>query len=132
MPKVVKFVVIPLLLLAALAAVVGLARMGSGTDKASDEVIESISPGPNEKVLQQGQLTVDLLTGWDGRLQIDQVTIPDDQIERIRELGKLTFQPGPGKEIEYFPAGQNCTTLTYWQIANPEQTFTKTWCFTSV
>ena len=42
-------------LTAAVGATVGLARMGSGTDKASDEVIESISPGPNEKVLQQGQ-----------------------------------------------------------------------------
>ena len=131
-PTAVRRSIIALLLCVAALSVYGLTRLDSGTPKADENIIESINPGDNDKTLQQGQLTVDLLTGWDASLSIDQKHIPDDQLVKVREQGKFTFQPGRGKELEYFPAGQNCVILTYWQIATgPSQSFTKTWCFTA-
>lgn len=95
-------------------------------------VIESVSPADGDKTLQNGQITVDLLTGWDGRLTVDQRPIPDDELIKVREQGIIKFQPGKGKAIEYFPAGQNCVTITYWQVATGEEpSFTKPWCFTA-
>lgn len=133
MPTWVRRLIIALLLGVAALAAVGLTRLSSGDSQPVSSIIESITPGNGDSALQQGQLTVDLLTGWDGSLTIDGKAIPDSQVTKVREQGKLTFQPGAGKVLEYFPAGQNCVTLKYWQLATgPEQSFTKAWCFTAV
>lgn len=120
-----------------LAALVGVSVLyfvkapGSSNEPVST-VIESITPANGDKTLQNGQLKVDLLTGWDARLTIDGVPIPDDELSKVAPLGTITFQPGPGKALESFPAGQNCVVMTYWQIATgPDNSFTKSWCFTS-
>jgi hypothetical protein len=132
MPTAVRRAIIAVLLLIVAASVYGLTQLKSGPNVASSEIIESISPADGEKMLQQGQITIDLLSGWDGKLSIDQKAIPDDQLVKVKEQGLIEFQPGTGKALEYFPAGQNCAELTYWQTVTPDQTFTKQWCFTSV
>ena len=133
MPTAVRRSIIAGLLLIVASSVFGLTRLSSGPSQPVNSIIESISPDNGQSTLQQGQLTVDLLSGWDGRLTIDQREIPDDQVTKIREQGLLKFQPGKGKALEYFPAGQNCVTLTYWQLATgPEQSFAKQWCFTAL
>jgi hypothetical protein len=122
---------------AILAALVGVSVLyfvkapGSSNEPVST-VIESITPANGDKTLQNGQISIDLLTGWDARLTVDGKTIPDDQLKKVPQQGTIVFNPGPGKELEYFPAGQNCVVMTYWQIATgPENSFTKSWCFTS-
>lgn len=134
MPTAARRTIIGLLLLVAALSVFGLTRLESGKDTADESVIiESINPANNDKTLQQGQITVDLLTGWDASFSVDERPIPDDQIVKVREQGTFMFQPGTGKALEYFPAGQNCVTMTYWQIATgPDQSYTKRWCFTAV
>lgn len=133
MPVAVRRLIIALLLVVVAVAIVGLVRLPSSTPKASNDIIESLTPAENDKTLQQGQVIADLLTGWDAKFTIDGKPIPDEQVAKVPQQGKFTFQPGPGKALEYFPAGQNCATLTYWQIATgPEQSFTKQWCFTAV
>ena len=32
--------------------------------------------------------------------------IPEDQLDRVVELGQISFRPGPGKEIATFAAGR--------------------------
>lgn len=60
------------------------------------------------------------------------MAIPQDQLDRNLELGVITFQPGPGKAIERLQGGQNCATASYWQVATgPDQTFTRSWCFSA-
>jgi hypothetical protein len=134
MPVAVRRVIIVLLLLVAGSAVFGLTRLSSEPSQPLDSIIESRQPNDGEKILQQSQITIDLLSGWDGKLTIDGIPIPDDQLIKVREQGIIRFQPAKGKALEYFPAGQNCITFTYWQLATgPEQSFTaKPWCFTSV
>ena len=137
MPTAVRRSIIALLLVIAAGATFMLTRLPQGGEQPSTDIVRSISPGNNEKIPQQGQIKIELLSGWAGRLQVDQRTIPDNQLNRsedptVASLQQLIFQPGPGKALEYFPAGQNCATLTYWQLrTGPGQSFTKDWCFTS-
>jgi hypothetical protein len=137
MPTAVRRSIIAVLLVIAAGSAVLLTRLPSGTNQPTSDIVSSISPGPNEKIPQQGQIVIQLMAGWAGRLQVDQRTIPDSQLNRsedptVASHQQLIFQPGPGKALEYFPAGQNCATLTYWQLrTGPEQSFTKDWCFTS-
>jgi len=133
-PKIVKFGVIPGLLLIVLATVVVSIQLDMGSGSSPESlVIERLLPGESDKTLQQGEVGIDLLSGWTADLRINEVPIPDDELDRVTELGLITFRPGPGKAVEYLLAGQNCATATYWQIATgPEQSFTRTWCFSAV
>jgi hypothetical protein len=137
MPTAVRRSIIAVLLVIAAGAAFGLTRLPQGGEQPSSDIVRSISPGPNEKIPQQGQIKIELLAGWAGRLQVDQRAIPDNQLNRsedptLSSHQQLLFQPGPGKALEYFPAGQNCATLTYWQLrTGPQQSFTRNWCFTS-
>jgi hypothetical protein len=133
MPTAVRRSLIAALLVIVALSLFGLTRLNSSGTKTLPNIIESINPADGDKTLQQGQIAVDLLSGWDGRLSIDQRDIPDSEVTKVPQQGTLSFQPGPGKALEYFPAGQNCVVLTYWQLATgPDQSFTKNWCFTAV
>ena len=131
MPTAVRRSIIAVLLLVVAASVYGLTRLDSSESNATTAIVQSVSPANNDKILQQSPIDIDLETGWDARLTIDQRAIPPEQLERVEAQGKFTFQPGPGKAFETFPAGQNCATLTYWQIrTGPGQSFDYQWCFT--
>jgi hypothetical protein len=137
MPTAVRRSIIAVLLVIAAGATFGLTRLPQGAPETASDIVKSVSPEANEKIPQQGQVKIELLAGWAGRLTIDQRAVPDNQINRsedptVSSHQQLLFQPGPGKALEYFPAGQNCATLTYWQVrTGPEQSFTRTWCFTA-
>ncbi len=101
-----------------------------GESGASDAIIEAKLPPPNAKVLQQDEVGIDLISGWDAQLTLNGRVIPDDQVKKIAPLSKITFQPGPGREVEVYNGGQNCVVVKYWPLANPNQTFLTSWCFT--
>lgn len=133
MPTAVRRSIIAVLLLIAGSAVYGLTQLNSGPSKPLDTIVESTDPKDGDKILQQAQITIDLMAGWDASMTIDGRIIPEDQLIKVREQGLIKFQPGPGKALEYFPAGQNCIVLTYWQTrTGPQDSFDKTWCFTSI
>jgi hypothetical protein len=137
MPTAVRRTIIAVLLVVAAGSAVMVARLPAGTVEPASDVVRSITPGPNEQIPQQGQIKIELLAGWAGRLTVDQIPIPESQINRAEDPmlashQHLLFQPGPGKALEHFPAGQNCATLTYWPLrTGPDQSFTRTWCFTA-
>ncbi len=120
------------LLIAAVAIVGAFFIGGNDSPKADDRVVEALIPGNNDKVLQQSQVGIDLQSGWDGSLQIDGTPIPLDQLTKVLSQGLITFQPGPGKVLEYLPAGQNCVVARFWPQATPEQNLSRQWCFTVV
>lgn len=137
MSTAVRRTIIAALLAVAAGSALLLSRLPQGPDQAAPDVIRSLSPAADEKIPQQGQIRIDLQAGWMGRLQVDQRPIPDEQVNRsadptLATHQQLLFQPGPGKALEYFPAGQNCATLTYWPVrTGPAQSFTRNWCFTA-
>jgi hypothetical protein len=100
-----------------------------GVPSADDKIVDEYSPIQNSNVLQQSPVVLDLQAGWDATFAIDGKQIPDDQLTKVPSQGRVTFQPGPGKEFEYLQAGQNCVNATYWPLSSPEQKFRKYWCF---
>jgi hypothetical protein len=85
--------------------------------------VESVSPEPNSIAGPIETLTVDLDDSLTGVLLIKRggqyVEIPEDQLDRVVELGQISFRPGPGKEITRFPAGENDAVVLYWSKTRP-------------
>jgi hypothetical protein len=96
-----------------------------GSDALPDTV-QSITPESGELTGLVDDVTVDLADDLTGVLVIDGVEIPEDQLDRVRELGIITFRPGPGKDLTRFRAGDNTVVVKYWdqakdRPANPGQ-----------
>lgn len=97
--------------------------------------IERLIPAPDAKVLQQEAFGIDLAPGFEASLTLTSgrnvTVIPDDQTSVVEALNQFTFVPGVGKAFETLPTGQNCVTATYWRTeTGPNQSSTRTWCFT--
>jgi len=123
-----------LIVAAVLAAVVGV--MVTDTDEqdavAPSDVIERFVPEPNDEVVRQAELGVDLAPGFDGTIAVNGIEIPVDQQRRVEEQNEVYFTPGEGKVVERLLAGPNCATAIVWKAADGrgtpnDQTFT--WCF---
>jgi hypothetical protein len=81
--------------------------------------IESISPANGALAGLVDDVTVDLADNLTGVLVIDGHEIPEDQLERIPELGLITFRPGPDKEFPRYIAGENTVVVKYWPRTKP-------------
>lgn len=109
---------------------------GGGSGCANDAV-QGWDPCPGGRVLRQAQIGVELRTGYDGRISINGVTVPEEQMlgaivpgtdaytrltPEERALGPrpnnknlVKFQPGEGRIIEKF-TGQLAVTITFWRL----------------
>src|SRR5262245_14986240 len=61
--------------------------------------IQSISPERGELTGPVDTVSVDLRDIYTGVLAIDGQEIPEDQLDRVQDLGVISFRPGPGKDI---------------------------------
>ena len=93
--------------------------------------IESISPQRGELTGLIDDITVDLDDSYTGVLVVDRREIPEDQLDRIEQLGVITFRPGPGKEIPRLIAGENDVVVLYWARTDPRpaKPFSFSWSF---
>lgn len=126
-----KLVLAVPLVVAVAAVVILLSFNRESAPTADDRIIEEVSPLPNANALQQAQIVLDMQPGWDASFVIDGRQIPDDQLTKVPAQGRVSFQPGAGKEFEFLQAGQNCVNATYWPLSSPDQKFRKYWCFTA-
>src|SRR5262245_50623231 len=89
------------------AALVGLwlagtrAQTGPNGDGPKDPAIQSISPGPDELVLRQTQVIVDLAPGYRGALYIDGQQIPVTDLVNDSQPGQT---PAPHIDAVFDPA----------------------------
>jgi hypothetical protein len=92
-----------------------------------------VFPKPSVVALRQDAIGAELEFGWSGRLQVDRRDIPDDQIDGIAGINRLSFTPGPDKEIVTLDEGRHCVSLHYWPTAKGEEAAGPpyTWCFTA-
>jgi hypothetical protein len=81
--------------------------------------VESISPTNGALASLVDDVTVDLADNLTGVLVIDGHEIPEDQLNRIEELGVISFRPGPDKEFSRFLAGDNTVVVKYWPRTKP-------------
>ena len=121
------------LVIAVCVAILATQSASPNSANLDDGVVEQLIPADGDKILQQEPVGIDLAAGYDGTLAVNGVPIPDDQLQRVPQLNLVQFQPGPGKEIEQFPPGQNCVVATFWRSeTGPGQSTSRAWCFTVV
>ncbi len=106
------------------------------------EVIETMSVSPGDQVLQQSQISVDLLEGYEASLTLDGIALettrldelsaggaapkPGEQVEipptAIFDPGNniISYTPQIGAPIEAFSQGEHVAVLKYWKIVEGE------------
>jgi len=76
--------------------------------------IETINPERGQLTSLVDDVSVDLQNSLTGVLVIDGVEIPEDQLDRVVELGEVSFRPGPDKVFSRYRAGDNTVVVKYW------------------
>ena len=101
-------------------------------------------PAPGARVLRQSEIGAELEPGYDGRVSINGVpgpeeqmngAIPEDSPEFDPELGVrpnnknlVSFTPGAGKVIEELDTGEVRVRVRFWRITDgPEAAGSTTW-----
>jgi len=119
-------------------------RTGGGTDGGIDteSAIVRYTPSPGGRVLRQSEIGVELEPGYDGRLTINGVPIPEEQMlgaidpdspeyqqlpANLRDQGPrpnnkyiVMFRTGEGKAITEFATGEVEIQVRYWRISDGE------------
>ncbi len=81
--------------------------------------IVSLQPNESDQLLPQGEIGAQLRASFDAQLAIDGKAIPQDQVTATPSLGTITFDPGPGKDIQEFSKGGHTAVLQWWPITFP-------------
>lgn len=106
-------------------------RTDDGSIK-NEEGLESVQPvNKAEAQARQIAIVADLAPGYAGVLTINDITIPDNQLEQDDGNNRLTFRPGAGKALTALNARQNCASVTYWKVELGASTAGPAyrWCF---
>lgn len=145
-----RLVIVAVLAVAVLCLYIA-GRSGGDSDPVAStgsSAIESYQPSPGGRVLRQSEVGVVLEDGYDGRITIDGVAIPEEQMvgavdpespeyqqltDEQRDLGPrpnnknvVKYQPGPGKAVTEYATGSVEVTIRYWRIADGADSATST------
>jgi hypothetical protein len=97
-----------------------------------DEVVRAVSPAPGSLGLRQDEIFVEIDPSYDGVIsQVDQTAIPEDQLQRIPNLLRISYNPGQsGSETGRLSPGRHCARALFWRLGTPrEQGRPFSWCF---
>lgn len=109
-------------------------RSGAAT---SHPGVERFYPDEGAQVLQQERVGIDLVSGWDGQLTINDQPIPEAELSRSsprQSSDRLEFVPGSGKVMAALPSGRVCAHARVWQRGSEAEgdASTISWCFTVI
>jgi len=133
-----RLVIVAILAVATAALVVtcaGTDSPGGGTG-CSHPVVAGFDPCPGARILRQATVGVELKPGYDGRISVNGVEVPEDQMEgailpgteafaqlsaeerargpRPNNKNVVKVQSGPGKVVPKF-TGQVKVEISYWK-----------------
>lgn len=114
--------------------------------------IEMMTPGPGDQVLQQSQIFVDFVVGYEASLIIDGIELETTRLDELTSTGNalkpgqqveipataiydpgnytISFTPQIGAPIEAFTQGEHSATVTYWKVEDgPNKARTFKWTF---
>ncbi len=92
--------------------------------------IRALSPEPGTFDVRQTTVFYELDPRYTGTLRIDSITIPDDQLNVIEGLNRVSFTPGEGMEIEELAPGRHSATAVFWPVSEGRDAATSyTWRF---
>ena len=106
--------------------------------------IEEMSPGPGDQVVQQAQISVDFIAGYEARLVIDDIALDTTRLDELSSEGNkaldpgaqveipptaifdpgnyiISFTPQSGAPIELFTQGTHTATVIYWKMTDGKQ-----------
>jgi hypothetical protein len=86
---------------------------GPATVQRPAEIV-MLQPNESDQQLPQGEIGVQLRPNLTGQISVDGHVIPQDQVTFNASLGTLTFNPGPGQDIEEFTKGGHVAVLEWW------------------
>jgi hypothetical protein len=115
---------------------------------AGNPAIERLIPRPGSEVIRQGEVGIDLISGWEAELTIDGIPIPVDQMNILRDidnpgssaasrgtfgttLNRFTYQPLEGRVIAELLGDRHCVLAEFWPLSSPTERQTTEWCFLS-
>ncbi len=136
----VRRLVILVALVAAVGCLVVAARSGGGSEgEGNDLAVVVYDPQPGGQVARQAPVGVELEPGYDGRLTINGVPIPEEQMLGAIEPGTEAFanlppeqqdlgprpnnknvvkyQPGEGKAVAEYDTGTVDIGVRFWKVA---------------
>ncbi|MEO6121707.1 MAG: hypothetical protein ABIW46_03745 [Acidimicrobiales bacterium] len=94
------------------------------------QAVRSVSPEPDSLQLRQTEIFAELEPLFSATLMVNDVVIPDDQLQVIEGLNRYSFTPGEGQEIEQLPAGRNCAVIRYQRVGDDASLPASfRWCF---
>ena len=120
------------------------ARTGESGLGTADPAIENVSPRPDELVLRQTQVVVDLAPGYRGELFIDDQQVPvvdgvndgsgavAGAVDAVFDpaLNTITFTPTVGGTIEEFEPTTHRVITRFWRIdESPDEARSYAWSF---
>ena len=114
--------------------------------------IERMTPGPGDQVLQQSQIFVDFIDGYNASLTIDGIALDTTRLDELTNNGAtptpgaqvdipptaiydpgnytISFLPQEGAPIETLTQGTHTATVVYWKITDgPAKSRSFTWEF---
>lgn len=90
-----------------------------------------VSPSPGSLQLRQTEIFVVLEPAYRASLTVNDTPIPDDQLDVIAGLNRVSFTPGAGREIAELPPGRTCAEVAFDLLTDPaDEPATYRWCFT--
>ncbi len=115
-------------------------------------VIERMSPGPGDQVVQQAQVSVDFVDGYEASLTIDGIILDTTRLDELTDPSKpvkpgaqvelpptaifdpgnyiISYTPQDGAPIETFSQGKHTAIVRYWKIVEgPAKAQSFTWDF---
>lgn len=128
--KIIAAVLVTLVAVGFVAAYLATESTDDSDTSGVDSFVEQLIPGRDTQLLQQGTVGIDLAAGWEARLVIDGVAVPEDELNVVDSLNLTEFTPGPDKVMDALPVGTVCATATVWKASTgPEDSRQVTWCF---
>lgn len=93
-----------------------------------------LRPGEGTQFIHGSDIGVDLQPGWEARLVVEGIEIPEGELRRIPGQNQVFFRPGPGQSVERLRPGRNCVTAIIWrsQLGRGVDDDRITWCFQAV
>ena len=118
------------------------------------DVIERMSPGPGDQVLQQSQILVDFVAGYNASLVIDGIALETTRLDELSDNGAtpkpgaqveipptaiydpgnytISFLPQDGAPITTLSQGTHTATVLFWKnTEGPEKARSFTWKFSA-
>ena len=89
----------------------------------------TVSPGPGTLQPRQTEIFVELDSSYTGSLEVNGTPVPDDQLDVIAGLNRISFTPGEDREIRSLPPGRTCAVVTFDLAVGGGDPGTYRWCF---